>query len=93
MENIQNIIGKVFGEIEKKQGVHARDIEEVWVSLQEPGERGHSRIAEKTQDRIIVYVDSPARLYKLNTQKTKFLMLIQRAYPDIKNIYFKIGKV
>jgi len=93
MENIQNIIGKVVGEIEKKQGLTAQEIQVFWDSIQEKGDGAHSRVAEKTHDKITVCVDSPARLYKLNTQKTKFLMLIQRNYPDIKNIYFKIGKV
>jgi len=43
-------------------------------------------------NQLIVNVDSSAWVYHFNLKKNKILQNIQKEFPEIKRIYFKVGK-
>lgn len=94
MDEIKDIVNKVFANIPgsvapKKQD----DISRAWEEVLKQHKLTHAQIAGLKEGTLIVNIDSPARLYQFNLKKNKILAEMSRQAPEIKKIYFKIGKI
>lgn len=94
MDEIKNIVNKVFANIPgsaapKKQ----EDIGKAWEEILKQYGLTQAKIVGLKDGMLLVNVDSPARLYQFNLQKKKIVEEMSRAVPEIKKIYFKIGKI
>lgn len=93
MDDIKKIVGKVIKDIADKGPTRKQELQSFWECILEDKEFKHTKIKEINNNALIVLVDSPVWLYQCNLKKKKFLTEVQKEFPEIKNIYFKIGKV
>ncbi len=93
MENIKNIIPTVFEQMTVKKAEDQGKIFRAWESLID-GKMVKHCLIDGFQDGVLnVNVDSSAWLFQMNCHKTKILEILQEEIPDLKKIFFKIGKV
>lgn len=92
-EEIKDIVGKVIGEIAAKGPTKKQDIQNRWERLLDKKELKHTKIFEIKNDTLVVLVDSPVWLYQCNLKKKRLLTGMQKEYPEIQKLRFKIGKV
>ena len=93
MEDMKDIVHKVFGAIPGKTTVNQQEqISKAWEKVLNQQKLTQAKISGLKDETLIVNVDSPARLYQFNLKKKKILEEINQAIPEIKKIYFKIGK-
>ena len=93
MDNIKNIVSDVIQKILNDKGYKENKIERIWQNVLSENQLKHTKIAGQKEHDLLIYVDSPAWLYQLNSEKRKILCRIQEECEDIKNISFKIGNV
>ena len=93
MDEIKKIVGKVIKDIADKGPTRKQELQDFWRCTLDDKEFKHTKIQEINNDALIVLVDSPVWLYQCNLKKKKFLTEVQKEFPEIKKIYFKIGKV
>ena len=93
MDNIKDIVSQVIKKASTKKDGAANDLEEIWQSLLDKKEMEHTKILGMKDDRLWVEVDSPAWLYQMNLRRIKILRGLSREIPQIKSLYFKVGKV
>lgn len=93
MDDIKKIVGKVIKDILDKGSTKKQELQSFWRSILDNKEFKHTKIIETNNGTLIVLVDSPVWLYQCNLKKKKFLTEVQKEFPEIKKIYFKIGKV
>jgi len=92
MEKINNIIPQVIqGISERKPGAEEK-LKRAWERMIADKELKKTHIVGVKDGNILVYVDSPARLFHMNMKKKKILATLQEEMPEIKTISFKIGK-
>lgn len=93
MDSIKNIIPQVIGNISQRRSDDKGRLDGIWQGVLKAQELGHTELAGIKDDKILVWVDSPAVLYQMKIRKPKILECLQRDLPDLRNIDFKIGKV
>jgi predicted nucleic acid-binding Zn ribbon protein len=93
MDVIKDVIHDVIGNIAEKNPAKHKKIDRIWLNVLEEAERKHTNFQGIKEGNISVLVDSPAWLYEMRIKKFKILQRLQEELPDIKNIYFKIGKL
>jgi len=93
MDNIKDVVHRVIEQIASKTTQSPEKIERIWLNILDKEEREHTRLVGIKEGRLSVDVDSPAWLYQMNTKKKKFVERLSQEVPDIKAIYFKIGKI
>lgn len=93
VDNIKEIIKDVMGSMSSRRVLDQDRLQRIWESLFDKKELEHLRVVGLKNGTLSIWVDSPAWLYQLRTQKQKLLKRIQEEIPDIKELYFKIGKV
>lgn len=92
-ENIKNIVHSVIQNISTKNATEHQRLQNLWESILTKKELLHTMIAGLKEETIIVSVDSPAWRYQMSLKKDKLLQSIQKDFPEIKKISFRIGKV
>jgi hypothetical protein len=90
MDAIKDIIPTVIGKISQHIPDTKKDIHAVWSRL--AGGQG-SRITNLKSGTLTVHVDSAMRMVKLNGRREEFLTDLQKDFPMIKTIYFKVAKI
>lgn len=93
MDNIKNILNKVIGDISDRKPQDNDQIQRAWSSLIHVDDVGHTRVVEYKNGCMIVYVDSPARLYQVKLQYRTLVERLQESIPDFQKLVLKIGKV
>ncbi len=93
MDNIEDIIKNVIGNIANQKGDHVALIEDLWNKILSEDELKHCKISGVKDKKITVLVDSPAWMFQLKTKKKKILEEINNSTPDIETIFFRIGKI
>ena len=94
MQEIKDIVNKVFAGIPgTTNAVQQEKISKVWERVLKHQGMTRARISGLKEGTLVVNVDSPARLYQFNLKKKKLLEEVNQEVPEIKKIYFKIGKV
>ena len=94
MEDIEKIVHKVFANIPGSAAPQRQaDIGKVWERVLKQQGLTHAKISGLKQGTLVVNIDSPARLYQFNLKRKNILESVSREIPEIKKIYFKIGKI
>ena len=93
MDQIKDIVNSVLNKLVPQEVSNLGNIEEIWQEIAGQRIQRHTHIAGLKKNQLIVDVDSSAWIYQLNLLKNKLLKDIQEHIPEIKSIYFKIGKV
>lgn len=69
------------------------DLARRWRDILSEEEASHTQISELNHNTLIVCVDSSARAYQLNVKKHGLLKKLRDGWPELKDIYFKVGKI
>ena len=93
MDNIKDIVQGVIGKLSHRGVGEGQRIKEAWEKTVSDQEQKHAVINEFSDGMLIVAVDSSAWLYQMNTKKTGILTKLKKECPEIKKVYFKIGKI
>jgi len=93
IEGMKDIVHKVFAAIPGKTTAGQQGkISKVWEKVLKHQGLSQAKISGLKDETLVVNIDSPARLYQFNLKKNKILEEINQEIPEIKKIYFKIGK-
>jgi hypothetical protein len=90
MDPIKNILSSVMGRMSAREGVSSVDIGQLWTRIS--GGKG-SRIADLKEGCLTIYVDSTMRMVNLNLNREDLLQQLNKDFPSIKKLYFRVGKV
>ncbi len=93
MDNIEDIVKRVIGNIADKRGASVVNIEEVWNTVMDVKELEHTQLIGINNGILSVSVDSPAWGYHLKVKKNDILQKVKDRIPEIQDIRFKIGNV
>ena len=93
MDNIKDIVTQVIEKtVQKKSSAH-EELETIWGKLHDKKTLEHVKIVGLKNGCLLVDVDSPARLYELNSKKRKLVENLNKRIPEIKDIYLRVGMV
>ncbi len=93
MDQIKDIIPEIIKTISEHKPQKETKIQRVWENLFEGKIVKHTNIFGIKDGKLMVHVDSPVWLFRLNSQKYKILKEIKEETPEIEDIRFIIGKV
>ena len=88
MDTIKNIVSQVIGRMSSGNGGTFQDIQASWVKISK--DQG-SRIADFKDGCVTIYADSSMRLVRLNLNRESLLKELQKEFPSIIKINFKVG--
>jgi len=89
MDPIKNIVSSVIGQMASGQGAAFADIQTVWTKVSK--DQG-SRVADVKDGCVTIMADSSMRLVRLNLNRGSLLKELQKEFPSIKKINFKVGQ-
>jgi hypothetical protein len=90
MDPIKNILPAVMGSMSVREGISSVNIGQAWTRIS--GGKG-SRVADLKDGCLTVHVDSTMRMVNLNLNREDILQQLNKDFPSVKKIYFKVGKV
>lgn len=93
MDQIKDIVKKVFGDISTKTIAEQKKLGDVFEKVLKDNHISGVKISGFKDGQLFVNVDSSARLYQITLIKNKILNDLKSELPDIEKILFKIGKV
>ena len=93
MDEIKDIVKKVFGDISLKTVAEQKKLSESFEKVLKDNNISGARISGFKEGRLFVNVDSSGRLYQFSLIKSKILNELKNELPELQNISFKIGKV
>jgi len=88
MDSMKDIVSNVIGQMSSKTGGSFENIQTAW------GRISHdkaSRVADFKDGCITIVADSSMRLVKLNLNREALLKELQKNFPSIVKINFKVG--
>jgi hypothetical protein len=88
MDPIKNIVSDVIGRMSSGNGGSFQDIQTVWEKISKDQS---SRVAGFKDGCLIISADSSMRLVKLNLNRDIFLKELQKEFPLISKISFKVN--
>ena len=88
MDLIKNIVSEVIGRMSSGNGGVFKDIQAAWVRISK--DQG-SRVADFKDGCVTISADSSLRLVRLNLNRESLLKELQKEFPSIVKISFKIG--
>ena len=90
---IKDIVNKVVSALPGKTTIDKQEkLSKAWDKLLKHQGLSQAKISGLKEDTLVVNIDSPARLYQFNLKRGKILEELNQEIPEIKKIYFKIGK-
>ena len=92
MQTIKDIVSNVVAQMAAHKPFEGIDVGEVWYKVSSES-REHTKVRNFSDGRMLVVVDSPARIFKLTVEKQRILQSLQREIPQLKTIEFKVGKI
>ena len=91
MQPIKEIINEVFKNLSKGNSTQG-NIAEAWRVV--AGEESKKTDIVQWKEGVLkINVDSPARLFKLNLKKSRFIKEIKKEISSVEQIIFKVGKI
>lgn len=93
MDNIKDVVNQVIEKISIKQPVEQGKIDRIWQNVLNEQELKHTCLEGIKDGKLSVNVDSPAWLYQMQIRRTKILERLKDELPDIKSVFFRIGKI
>lgn len=88
MDSIKNIVSHVIGKMSTGVGGSFQDIQAAWERIAKDRE---SRVLEFKNGNLTISADSSMRLVKLNLNREFLLKELQKEFPSIVKIIFKVG--
>ena len=88
MDSIKNIVSQVIGKMSTGVGGSFQDIQAAWERIAKDRE---SRVLEFKNGNLTIGADSSMRLVKLNLNREFLLKELQKEFPSIVKIIFKVG--
>lgn len=88
MEPIKNIVSEVIGRMSSSKGGHFADIQAAWVKISSDEE---TRVSDFKDGCVTVSARTSLRLVKLNLNRESLLKELQKEFPSITKISFKVG--
>jgi hypothetical protein len=93
MDEIKNIIHGIIGKLSTHQPSRDQALLEIWERCLDRNELDHSKVAGIKNDSLTVHVDSSVWLYQIKLKQKQILQRLQKEFPEIQRIYFKIGSL
>lgn len=93
MDNIEDIIKDVIGNMASRKMEEHNKIHRLWINVLSETEQKHTKLLGIKDGRIAAIVDSPAWLYQMNTRKRKILQILKEELATVESIHFKVGKI
>ena len=93
VKDIRDIVCGVIGNMSSERGADALRVEDCFIRLLKEPEIPHILLKGLKDGQLYVNVDSSVWLYAMRVRTGYFLKEIQKDFPDIKRLYFKIGSV
>ena len=93
MEDIKDIVKNIIHDIEEKKSHQGKDVQQVWASVVNEKESQHTRAEGIKNDIFYVNVDCSVWMFQCRLKYKFFLEKIRKNIPEIKRIYFKVGKI
>jgi hypothetical protein len=90
MDPIKNIVAGVIGRMSSAKGGTFADLQLAWERVS--GDRG-SRVTDFKDGCVTVSADASMRLVKLNLNREGLLKELQKEFPSIIKISFKVGGI
>ena len=90
MDSIKNIVSGVIGQMSSAKGGAFADIQAAWTRISK--DKG-SRIADIKEGCVTIIADSSMRLVGLNLNRENILKELQKEFPSITRINFKVGAI
>ena len=88
MDSIKNIVSGVIGRMSSGAGGTFADIQAAWTRISK--DQG-SRVADFKDGCVTINADSSMRLVKLNLNRENLLKELQKDFPSIIKISFKVA--
>ncbi len=93
MEQIKDILKQVVQSISDQKPQQEQNIQALWQKAVDQKTVQHTRLVGIKKGKLLVFVDSPVRVFDLTLHKKAILYKMQEGLPEISEITFKIGKV
>lgn len=88
MDSIKNIISDVIGKMSSGTGGSFQDIQTAWIRISKDQD---SRVANFKDGCVTINADSSMRLVRLNLNRENLLKELQKEFPSIIKISFRVG--
>jgi hypothetical protein len=90
---IKNIIPGVMGRLSAGNPEWQNSLTRSWQAAIDKKAQKHTAIAGFKNGKLLINVDSPVWLFQLNLRRPQMLKSLQRDFPELAAISFRIGKV
>ena len=90
---IKDILPQVIEKLSSGNPEWQNELNRAWQAAMDSKALKHCRLAGFRKGRLLVNVDSPAWLFQLSLKKPGLLRRLQKGFPDLAAISFKIGKI
>lgn len=91
MDNIEDVVKKVFEEFHQKNPSQRKNVEDTWKRLVSSEEQKHTKLVGVKEGEILVFVDSSAWLYQMRTKQTRLLEDFKKECPYVQSINLRLG--
>jgi predicted nucleic acid-binding Zn ribbon protein len=93
MEQIKDILNQVVKNISDQKPQQEQDIQKAWEAAVNKKTAQHTHLVGVKKGKLLIFVDSPVRVFELTLHKNQILKKMQQQIPELLDITFKIGKV
>lgn len=93
MDEIKDIVSNVIRDLEQKRSRHQKDIHHIWPSCVKPKEAEHTKVEGIKDGVLYVKADCSAWMFQCRLRYKTILQNVQKEFPDINRLYFKVGKI
>jgi hypothetical protein len=93
MDQIKDIVYQVVKDISEQKPQNQNDLQEAWKQSVDKKTVQYTHIVGIKNGKLLIFTDSPVRLFDLSLKKTKILKQMQEKFPELTEISFRIGKV
>ena len=92
-EAIKNIIPGVIGKLSTGNPEWQSGLLRSWQANIDNKTKKHTMVVGLKNGRLLINVDSPVWLFQLSLKKPQMLRGLQKDFPELATISFRIGKV
>lgn len=90
---IKDIIPEVIGRLSDGNPEWQNNLARSWEATVDTKARRHTKIAGFRKGKLLINVDSPVWMFQMSFKKPEILRKLQKDFPDLSAISFRIGKV
>ena len=88
MDPIKDIVGGVMGRLSSGNGTSTQEIQMMWAKVSKDS---NSKVTDFKDGCLTISADSSMRLVKFNLNRELLLKELQKEFPSVKKISFKVG--